>query len=194
MISLISTLLVFNLMADAQSQLLVDNRPSIRALKIQALEGEGAINFIPAHIVTIPVVEVRDENERPVEGATVTFTLPQTGPGGTFRGGKFTLMTITDQRGQAGATGFTANAIAGQFIIKVTASRAEVTGAAVISQTNTIKMPEVRAEKHGSKWKWIVLGVAAGAGAGAGIYFGTKSSGSSPLSISAGPVVFGAPR
>jgi len=167
---------------------------STRKLGILPLEGEGAINFIPAHIAIVPVVEVRDENDRPVEGASVTFSLPETGPGGSFPGGQFALTKISDQRGQAAATGFSANSIPGQFLIRVTAYEKDLTATAFIHQTNSNKMPGLHASKSGGRWKWVLLGIAAGAGAGAGIYFARKSSTPSPISISTGSVVFGSPR
>jgi hypothetical protein len=167
--------------------------PPAKILRIHVLEGEGAVNSIPAHIAMMPVIEVRDENERPVEGASVTFSLPQAGPGGSFLGGQFTLVRKTDARGQAAATGFMANSMPGRFVIRVTVSYLDVTETALINQTNSDKMPQLHA-KSGGKWKWIVLSLAAAGGAGAGIYFGTRSSGSSPVSIGTGPIVFGSPR
>ena len=41
------------------------------SLKIVVIEGEGALNNIRSRTATQPVVEVRDENDRPVEGAEV---------------------------------------------------------------------------------------------------------------------------
>ncbi|MBL8237975.1 MAG: hypothetical protein JNM66_11180, partial [Bryobacterales bacterium] len=53
------------------------------SLRVLVLEGANAINSIPNRSATFPVVEVRDENDLPVEGAEVVFELPATGPGGT---------------------------------------------------------------------------------------------------------------
>ena len=57
-----------------------------------------------------------------------------------------------------------------------------------------VRGPELQTSKSGGKWKWILLGVAAAGGAGAGVYFGTRTTSSSPVSISTGAVVFGSPR
>jgi hypothetical protein len=168
--------------------------PAARTLRVVALEGEEAINSIPAHTATSPVVEVRDENERPVEGATVIFSLPETGAGGLFPGEHLTLTKVTNQRGQADATGFTPNFMPGRFLIRVTASHDGVTGTAFVRQTNTDKMPELRPHKSGISWKWIAVGAGAAAGAATGIYFGTRGSGPSSISAGAGPVVFGGPH
>ena len=60
--------------------------PSV--LKIIVLEGNNAFNSIPLGRAVTPIVEVRDDNDFPVEGATVVFTLPTTGPSGVFRPAK----------------------------------------------------------------------------------------------------------
>ena len=56
-------------------------------LRVYVLEGKAAVNFIPSRKGTTPVVEVRDENELPVENASVEFRLPENGSGGEFEGG-----------------------------------------------------------------------------------------------------------
>src|SRR5450631_2683960 len=61
---------------------------AIPELRIRVLEGENAINSISQGQSIPPVAEVRDQNDMPVEGATVVFTLPESGPGGSFPGGR----------------------------------------------------------------------------------------------------------
>jgi hypothetical protein len=53
----------------------------------------------------------------PVQGATVIFTAPSTGPTGTFPGNKKTASVLTDASGVATAPDFTANATAGNYIL-----------------------------------------------------------------------------
>src|SRR5262245_49735602 len=72
-------------------------------LKIQILEGDNSVNSIALKQAVIPVIEVRDANEFPVEGATVVFTLPPSGPGGFFPGNRADLTTRSDAQGQASA-------------------------------------------------------------------------------------------
>jgi hypothetical protein len=54
-------------------------------LKIDVVEGEGAINNIRLHRAKEPVVRTVDENNRPLSGISVTFLLPVMGPAGNFR-------------------------------------------------------------------------------------------------------------
>ena len=70
--------------------------PLTTKLNIVIEEGEGATNNIKARTARAPVVRVEDENHRPVAGATVAFSLPARGAGGTFvRGGK--MLKISDR-------------------------------------------------------------------------------------------------
>jgi len=108
------------------------------ALNIVVVEGEGAINNIRQRTVREPIVEVQDENHRPVAGALVLFALPRSGPGGSFANGATTLSVTTDQQGRAAARGFEPNRQTGQYQITVTASYAGVTATAAITQVNTI--------------------------------------------------------
>jgi hypothetical protein len=107
-------------------------------LRIVVVRGEGFTNNLKKRIAREPIVEVRDRNNRPVSGATVTFLLPGGGPGGTFANGQQTLTVFTGQNGRAIATGFTPNNVAGPFNINVTASMQGQTATATISQTNAI--------------------------------------------------------
>src|SRR5262249_49768578 len=107
-------------------------------LSIGVIEGKDAVNSIPRLHSTPPVVEVRDQNEFPVEGATVVFTLPEQGPGGTFLNKRTTFTTRSDAKGQATAP-FLMNNIPGKFQIKVTATAGNRKAEALITQTNSLK-------------------------------------------------------
>ncbi len=106
-------------------------------LKIVIVEGAGGTNNIRKGAGTSrPVVEVRDRNDKPVAGAIVTFTLPQTGPGGTFvSGGKLATLT-TDSLGRASAS-FNPSG-AGSFNLNVTAAHQGQTASLSIAQTNVV--------------------------------------------------------
>jgi hypothetical protein len=110
-------------------------RPS---LKIVVVEGEGAINNIQRGSGRDPVVEVRDENDAPVPGARLTFSLPERGPGGTFFGAGNSLSVITNQQGRGVGTGFRPNLTTGRFQIHVTAVQGDRTGALNITQSNVL--------------------------------------------------------
>ena len=71
------------------------------SLQITILDGEDAMNNIRQRTAREPIVQVEDENHKPVAGAVVIFLLPNDGAGGTFAGGAHTLTVTTDSKGQA---------------------------------------------------------------------------------------------
>src|SRR6187401_913209 len=104
------------------------------ALKIVVLEGEGGVNIIQQKTAVRPLIEVRDRNNVPVSGASVTFTIGG-GNGAAFAGGAQTLTVTTNAAGQAAASGL--NAIrSGPFQIQVQATYQGQRATAAISQTN----------------------------------------------------------
>src|ERR1035438_9457959 len=99
-------------------------------LNLVVLEGEGATNNIRQRTARDPIVQVQDENHKPVAGAIVVFTLPSNGAGGAFANGAKTLTMVSDNQGQAVAAasgGATAGAGVSAKLIAVLA----VAGAAV---------------------------------------------------------------
>jgi len=106
-------------------------------LNIVIVEGEGAINNVKQRVNRDPIVQVEDENHRPIAGAAVVFFLPDQGASGTFVNGSRTLTVTTDAQGRAVATGIRPNNTNGPMQIRVTASFQGVTASAVINQTNT---------------------------------------------------------
>jgi protocatechuate 3,4-dioxygenase beta subunit len=67
-------------------------------------------------------VRVRDAQGRPLEGATVTFALPQaaTGAGATFAGGAAQAVVATDALGLAVSPALVANGATGRFTVTAT--------------------------------------------------------------------------
>lgn len=63
-----------------------------------------------------------EETNAPVNGASVTFFLPDTGPNAEFGADARVLAILTDSRGQAMAQGLIPNATAGKHEIRVVAS------------------------------------------------------------------------
>ena len=110
-----------------------------KALSIVILDGEGALNNIRQRTAREPVVQVQDENHKPVAGATVLFALHSGagGAGGTFSGAT-TFSAITGLDGIAVAKGLTPNATRGTYTISVQASVGTVSAGAVITQTNIL--------------------------------------------------------
>lgn len=173
--------------------------PVERTLKIFVLEGQHAVNSLPDRVIVQPVVEVRDSNDQPVEGADVTFELPAAGPGGLFVNQQKVFKTKTNFRGQAGAR-LQPDTQTGKYEIRVTATAGNQTASAFISQTNSTQPVEIiEARKHRSvwaKWKWYIIAGAA-AGVAAGVVLGTRNGESiapPPISVGTGPITIGAPR
>jgi hypothetical protein len=107
-------------------------------LTIAIIEGEGAVNNIRLRTAREPIVEVQDENHKPVAGAIVIFRLPSAGPGGTFANGSKLLTVTTDSNGRAAATGMRPNSPKGQYQISVTASFQGLTASNTIHQSSGI--------------------------------------------------------
>ena len=155
-------------------------------LKILIIEGEGATNNIKQRTAREPIVEVQDENNRPVGGAIVTFTAPNYGASGTFQGGSKLFTVTTDSNGRATARGFQPNSAKGQLKLQV---RAQANGQSASSEIN---MTNVGAGggagmSTSAKW-WTVVAVGAGAAVAGGV-LATRGSSTTPPStttISAG--------
>jgi hypothetical protein len=173
-------------------------------LNIVIVEGEGAINNIKQRTAREPVVQVEDENHKPVAGAAVVFALADHGAGATFTGGAHTLTVVSDSQGRAVARGFHPNHIQGKFEIHVTASLNGVTATAVIAQTNVIAAAGATGAATaaaGISGKLIaVIAVAAAAAAG-GAYAATHTGGgtaasttNSPITVTPGTGTVGPPK
>lgn len=104
------------------------------SLRIVVLEGEDAVNIVQQKTAVRPLVEVRDRNNLPVPGASVTFTVGAGQPA-AFAGGAPTVTVTTNAAGQAPATGFNATG-AGKVSIQVQAAHQGQVASAAISQTN----------------------------------------------------------
>jgi hypothetical protein len=166
-------------------------------LQIVIVEGEGALNNIKQRVNRDPIVQVEDENHKPIAGAAVVFILPNQGPGGTFANGTSTLTTTTDAQGQAVARGIRFNNQVGNMQMRVTASFGGQTATAVITQTNLIGASS-GGGAGGSGVKWLIIAGVAGAVA-AGVIIATRGSGSSTpptptVTITPGTPTVGAPQ
>jgi hypothetical protein len=144
-----------------------------RMLNIVIVEGDGAVNNARQRVSREPIVQVTDENNRPVAGAAVIFFLPGSGPGATFPGGANSFTAITGADGRAAANGLKANSLKGQYQVRVTASFKGV------SASTSFQMANAAGAAIGSTalWALIVLGAA---GAAAGIAFGVNSNSGNP--------------
>ena len=150
-------------------------------LKVVVVEGEGAVNDLGAAAAAQPVVRIEGENAQPLSGAMVVFTLPETGPGGTFADGSKSLIVHTDLKGLAAARGLQPNKMEGPFQIRVDASFQGLTASAVISQTNVVPIV-VSATKPQSKkgFLFVIIGGVAAAAVGLAASKGGGGGGSAP--------------
>ena len=146
-------------------------------LNLVILEGEGATNNIRQRTAREPVVQVEDENHKPVAGAIVVFTLPSNGAGGVFANGAHTLSLASDSKGQAVAHGFHPNGLKGQFQIRVNASYQGLTVSAAITQINVAAATGAATSSAGISGKLIAVLAVVGAAAAGGAYYATHNGG-----------------
>jgi len=169
-----------------------------RSLLITIVEGEGALNDIRTRTAREPIVEVDDENHKPVAGALVLFSLDKTGSSYASFSGVSSLSVHTDAAGRAVANGFQVTQNKGHYKIDVHATVGALAADAIINETNvaqgglgtTTTRATVTTVSH-KKVIWIVGGVLAG-GAIAGIVVATQGS-SSPTTVTTGTGTVGAP-
>lgn len=112
----------------------LESQPAQSGLRIVVLEGEDAVNVIQQKTAVRPLIEVRDRNNLPVAGATVTFTIGAGQPA-AFAGGAQTLTVTTNAAGQAAASGLNALG-SGAVQIQVQSAYQGQIATAAISQTN----------------------------------------------------------
>ena len=169
----------------------VDAQDAAPKLNIVIVEGDGAINNIRQRTAREPIIQVEDENHKPVAGAAVIFTLPGQGAGGSFAGGSQSLSVVTDSQGRAVAHGFHPNTVQGQYQIHVTASNNGQSANATISQSNAVVAGAAGgAAAAGISGKLIAVIVIVGAAAAAGgAYYATHNGSGSGSNISAGASV-----
>jgi len=170
-------------------------------LQIVIVEGEGAINNVKQRVNREPIVQVEDENHKPIAGAAVIFFLPNDGPGGTFANGSMTFTTTTNSQGQAVARGIRFNNQAGSMQIRVSASFAGQTASAIITQTNVLGLAASGAAVGGMSLgvKLLIIGAVVGGGIAAGVVIANRGGNSTPanpttITITPGTVTVGGPQ
>lgn len=158
----------------------------VAVLHIRVVEGEGAVNAAGSHNARPLAVEVTDETGKPVAGASVSFHLPEDGPGGTFGNGLRTDVTVTDARGRANLHTMMLNRTPGRFAIRVVASKEQARAGMVsfqyIAEPKNGAAPATSSKRgtsfmHGPL-KWVVIAALAGGAATAGALAAGKSGGS----------------
>lgn len=169
-------------------------------VQLRVVEGEGAVYGAGTRATRGITVQVTDESGKPVEGAAVSFRLPDEGPSGVFANGLRTEVVTTKPDGRAGIWGMQWNKAAGPFEIRITAvkdqARAGIVSAQYLSDNEAAKAGGSGGgfqTSHHSRNKWLLISAAV-AGAGAALVF-TKSTGASATAptAAAAPTVIGNP-
>ena len=163
-------------------------------INIVILEGEGAINVVRQRAAREAMVQVEDQNHKPIAAAAVTFFLPNEGASGVLANGSRSMTVLTDTEGKAAMQMVRANNVRGTMQIRVEASYQGLTKSAVINQTTLLGAGASSGGLISGKLLAILLIGAAGAVAGGVVIAngGSKSS-SSTTTTAATTVVPGTP-
>jgi len=145
-----------------------------KGLQIVILDGEGALNNIKERTAREPIIQVQDENHKPLSGAAVLFAIHggAEGAGGSFAGGASSLSVVTDANGVARAAGLTANGAKGPWQVQVTAKYGNLQTSTTINESNVSppSNPQSKPQKPQLKWtlsKGATIAAAGGAVAAA---------------------------
>jgi len=168
---------------------------TVQDLRIIPLTVNNATNDLQRRIMAPLVVQVLDQESRPLEGVDVTFRFPLNGPSATFADGQSSRTTRTNAEGQAAATGWTANRMVGTFQVQVTATRGNQMGQTMIAMTNATRILDEAKEKnrHWYSSKGAKIGIVAGVAAVVAVsvlaatHGGSSSAGPSVITVTASP-------
>jgi len=166
-------------------------------LAIRLTEGDGAIYAKGSRATRGLTVLITDETGRPVEGATVSFSLPADGPSGEFSSGGRTEIATTRADGRAAVWGMQWNRTSGPFEIRITAVKGQARAGTVSSQflSDAVEVKDAAPAKAraGHKLLWISVIIAGAAVAGvAGVVSG-KGTAASPAGSAVTPLQIGSP-
>jgi len=157
-----------------------------RKLNLVIVEGEGAINNVKLRTARETIVQVEDENHKPVAGAVVVFLLPGNGPGGTFVNGSKSATIVADSNGRAVMPRVQLNSTGGKFEIKAHASHQGLEADASIAQSTVAAGGLSTGAIIG-----IVAAVAAAGAVAAVVATRSKGSSSTPPPVPTPPSVSG---
>jgi len=132
--------LLSGLPAAAQVSQAASAESAPRSLHIVILDGENALNNIRERTAREPIIQVEDENHKPVSGAAVLFLIHSgdNGAGATFANGATSFSTKTGPDGKAQAQGLQTSQTPGSFTIAVTVTVGALVAETVIHQQNVI--------------------------------------------------------
>jgi hypothetical protein len=161
-------------------------------LNLVIVEGEGAINNVRQRTAREPIVQVEDENHKPIAGAVVLFILPDSGPSGVFSNGSRSLQVVTDSSGRVAAKGLRTNNLSGKYQIRVEASYQGMNAVTVITQANAVLT--TAAGGVSAKLIAILAGIGGAAVAGAVIATRNGNGSSKATTITPGQPTVGGPQ
>jgi hypothetical protein len=182
--SSLAQIMVFFLCFMVARPVLAQQSTPVFGVKIKSDEGAGATTPVKSPSTEPPVVVVTDANDRPIQGAIVVFSTPDSGSSGVFEDGTRSMTVATDRDGRAAAVGYRANGIAGTYPIQIHAAFLDETADATVTHTN------VAASK--SSKKLITILAIAGGGAAVGLLaagHGGGGSGSTTTTTPALPTI-----
>jgi hypothetical protein len=173
-------------------------------LQIRVTEGDGAAYADGSRATKGISIQVTGETGRPIEGASVSFRLPDDGPSGTFATGGKTEIATTGPEGKASVWGMQWNHNVGALEIRITAVKGQARAGVICSQYLTQVTAAAQRDRpahisSGShKWLWVALVTAGAAGAGiAASSLGGKTSVATPtataLQIGTPTIILGHP-
>ena len=145
-------------------------------LNVEVMEGDGAIYNVRSRSVSPPRVRVVDTVGHPVDGAFVTFRLPESGPGALFADGRIATVT-TDAQGLAMAPVLRLNSQLGPWEIRIAAAHRGLVTRASIQQISAAPA-EAIAGAGGAKRSrglYLLAAVSAGAAVAASVRFRSSS-------------------
>jgi hypothetical protein len=155
-------------------------------LKVIVVRGSGlenVINEVPPEPFAVRIVDATDH---PISGATVAFTAPSNGAGGTFPTGT-SFTTITDEEGRALGLLYRPNSIEGSYTIQVRVDYLGQSAMATIRQSNVL----VKKSKATNKRKFLIAAVAGAGAAIAASALGGGGSSATPARPPTPTITFG---
>jgi hypothetical protein len=166
-------------------------------LQIRVIEGEGVAYPLGGRATRGVTVQVTDETGKPIEGASVSFRLPEEGPSGTFATGSRTEIALTKGDGRASIWGMQWNRTEGSFEIRITAAKGQARAGTVcpvyLSKASVeTDAPTSMKLSRSHKWLWITVAVVAGAGVAMALATVAGKS-STPIGPTTTPTGIGSP-
>ena len=177
-----------------------------KSLHIVILDGEGALNNIRERTAREPIIQVEDENHKPVSEAAVVFLIHggNNGAGATFGGNSLSFATKTGPDGKAQTQGLQVGQTPGSFTITVTATVGSLVAESVIHQSNVLSALSTASKgptsghttTHNgifgvSKTVAVVVGAAVVTGVVVGVVVATNNG--SSTQVTTGPGTVGPP-